>query len=185
VADSSARDRPRVYRFIGHSGSGKTTLLERVIAELVDRGLRVAVVKDTHHSVELDEPGKDSFRLRAAGAAQVILSMDHLLAMLEPRSERAGLAEIAELVVGRCDVLLAEGYRHDPDYPAVVVWRAALGRGLPSVEGSVIAAVAEGAPEVEVPTFGFDRVVALVDLLLGTSPRGTDVPLSSRAQRGI
>jgi molybdopterin-guanine dinucleotide biosynthesis protein MobB len=155
----------RVFRFVGHSGTGKTTLLERIIPELARRGLRVAVAKDTHHTVELDQPGKDSFRLRAAGADQVVLSTDGQLTLFERRSERASLDTIVDLVRGRADILLVEGYRDEERFPAVLVWRA-LGGALPSMRGVVVATVSDEPRDLEGPAFRFDDVVGLVELLL-------------------
>jgi len=60
--------------FAAFSGTGKTTLLEQLIPLLVKQGLRVALVKHSHHNIEMDTPGKDSYRLRKAGASQVVLA---------------------------------------------------------------------------------------------------------------
>lgn len=155
-----------VFRFVGHSGSGKTTLLERIVASLAARGLRVAVAKDTHHRVELDQPGKDSWRLARAGAAQVVLTSPGRLALFQPWVGRPSLREVVALVVEGADLLLAEGFRDDPAYPAVIVWRAALGPGSPEVEGAICAVVADAPSGIEAPAFGFDDLDALLAHLL-------------------
>ena len=158
-----------VFRFVGHSGSGKTTLLERLIAELRGRGLRVAVAKDTHHPVELDRPGKDTWRLARAGAEQVVLTSPGRLAMFQARDGRPSLAEVARLVAPEVDILLAEGFRDDVE-PAIVVWRAALGRDLPGLRGPVVAVVADGPTGYDVPAFGLDDAEGLASFLLSRSP---------------
>ncbi len=64
----------RVYGITGWKNTGKTTLTERLVTEIVGRGLRLATVKHAHHDTEVDHPGRDSFRHRQAGAGQVIVA---------------------------------------------------------------------------------------------------------------
>lgn len=156
-----------IFRFIGHSGVGKTTLLEAVIAEMTRRGLRVAVAKDTHHRIELDQPGKDTWRLARAGASQTVLASEGQLVLIQKRSSRPTLDEVAGLVERSADVLLAEGFRQGTQ-PAIVVCRSALGRALPEYSGPLCAAVSDAPLDLTVRTFGFDEVEALVDHLLAT-----------------
>ena len=66
----------KIVNFVGYSGSGKTTLIEKIIALLAERGLKVSAVKNAHHNVDIDKPGKDSYRFREAGATQVIVHTD-------------------------------------------------------------------------------------------------------------
>jgi len=78
----------KVFGIAGFSGSGKTTLLEKLIPEFRSRGLRVSVIKHTHHRFDLDKPGKDSWRHREAGAEEVlVLSGDRWVLMHELRGE--------------------------------------------------------------------------------------------------
>ena len=70
------------FGLVGESGSGKTTLIEKIIALLAERGLKVSAVKNAHHNVDIDKPGKDSYRFREAGATQVIVHTDERWAML-------------------------------------------------------------------------------------------------------
>jgi molybdopterin-guanine dinucleotide biosynthesis protein B len=156
---------PKVFRFVGSSGVGKTTVLERVVRALVERGVRVAVAKDTHHVVELDRPGKDSWRLRQAGAAIVALATDGQLALIERRERRATLDEIAARGGSRADLLLAEGFRQDDQEPAILVWRAALGEP-PPVQGPLLAVVSDDAYPSRLPRLGFDQLEELLGLLL-------------------
>ena len=65
----------------GYSGSGKTTLLEKLLPQLKQRGLRLAVIKHSHHDAQVDKPGKDSWRMKEAGASQVIMACDHRWAL--------------------------------------------------------------------------------------------------------
>jgi molybdopterin-guanine dinucleotide biosynthesis protein MobB len=153
-----------IVRFVGPSGSGKTTLLEKLIGALVADGLRVAVAKDSHHHVELDQPGKDSWRLARAGAGQVVLATDGQLALLEQRSARPTLTDIGGLVADRADLLLAEGFRHSSE-PAVLVWRASLGRPVPLLAGPLLAVAGDLPPGIQAPRVSLDDVAPLARLL--------------------
>ena len=89
-----SRKKPFAVGFIGRSGSGKTTLAEKVLAELVRRGRRVSAIKDAHHGIDLDRPGKDTWRYREAGASRVILrTAERWAVMSETPGGPAPLAE--------------------------------------------------------------------------------------------
>src|SRR2546422_7196816 len=64
----------KIFGFAGWSGSGKTTLIEKLIPRFVQRGLRVSLIKHAHHTFDVDQPGKDSWRHRHAGAAEVLVT---------------------------------------------------------------------------------------------------------------
>ena len=103
--------------FAGFSGSGKTTLLERVITQLKQHGLRIALIKHSHHDIEPDKPGKDSYRLRHAGACQTLLATRgrHMLYFEypEPREEPSLAQCVAQLDHSQLDVILVEGFRDE------------------------------------------------------------------------
>ena len=85
----------KIVNFVGYSGSGKTTLIEKIIALLAERGLKVSAVKNAHHNVDIDKPGKDSYRFREAGATQVIVHTDERWAMLtETPKEKPTLSDL-------------------------------------------------------------------------------------------
>src|SRR5262249_46844217 len=102
----------RVFGVVGWKDSGKTTLVERLVAEFVRRGWRVATVKHVHHDVDLDRPGTDSFRHRAAGASEVALVGGLRYAILHEGGEPT-LAEVLERLAP-CDLALVEGYKREP-----------------------------------------------------------------------
>ena len=113
----------KIFGIAGFSGSGKTTLIERVIPQLTGRGLKVAVIKHTHHDFDMDRPGKDSWRVREAGAATVLLSSDHRTALLtEHRDTPPTLADLLAKLPP-CDLVLIEGYKREA-IPKLEVHRA-------------------------------------------------------------
>ncbi len=134
------------------SGTGKTSLIERLIPLLVARGLRVGTVKRSHHAFEIDRPGKDSDRMRRAGARQVLIASPHRTALI---TEGDGISEpqlpalLARLDPAALDLVLVEGFRGDP-IPKLEVHRKALGRRALCLDDPWVIAVATDAP-AEVP----------------------------------
>jgi molybdopterin-guanine dinucleotide biosynthesis protein len=100
------------------SGTGKTTLLEATLPHLVASGLRVALVKHAHHDFDIDKPGKDSHRLRQAGACQVVVGSARRIASIIERPDveaSPGLAEfLARIDPSQVDLVLVEGFKRDP-----------------------------------------------------------------------
>ena len=120
----------RVFGFAGWSGSGKTTLIERMIPVLVARGQRVSLVKHAHHEFDVDQPGKDSYRHRQAGATEVLVSSDARWALmheLRGAPEMSLKAAIERLLP--CDIVLVEGYKSEP-IPKLEVHRPSVGKPL-------------------------------------------------------
>lgn len=118
----------KMFGFAGYSGAGKTTLIEQLIPRFVAHGLRVSMIKHTHHNFDLDKSGKDSFRHREAGATEVMLVCDQrwvLMHELRGEPEPSFEAQIANL--SPCDLLLVEGYKATP-IPKLEVHRTANGK---------------------------------------------------------
>jgi molybdopterin-guanine dinucleotide biosynthesis protein B len=141
---------PPVVGFIGVSGSGKTTLIAAVIPLLRAEGLRVAVLKHAHGGFDMDRPGKDSFRVREAGASEVLIASRSRWAHLGELEGDLGEPPFRELLErfdsGRVDVVLAEGFARE-SYPKIEVYRPALGeppRRWP--DDPMVIAVATDAP---------------------------------------
>jgi molybdopterin-guanine dinucleotide biosynthesis protein MobB len=119
------------FAFVGSSGSGKTTLIEGVLPFLQAHGYRVGVVKHAHRGFEIDRPGKDSHRVRRAGAVQVLLGSNRQWALIgeqppgadDPRLD----ALIARFDPREIDLVLAEGFSHEA-VPKIEVFRPAHGR---------------------------------------------------------
>ena len=118
----------QVLGVIGWSGSGKTTLLEFLVGRLAGEGVRVNVVKHSHHDIPLEPPHKDSARLRTAGAAEVMIASPYRIAIMR---ELRGAAEppLAELLarLAPADLTLVEGYKWEP-LPKLEVYRPEVGK---------------------------------------------------------
>jgi molybdopterin-guanine dinucleotide biosynthesis protein B len=144
----------KVVGFAGYSGSGKTTLVEQLIPALRLRGLRVSVVKHAHHSFDIDQAGKDTFRHRDAGAFEVVVASAKRLALMREFEREARLSVhqlIAELYDG-VDWVLVEGFK-DSDLLKIEVWRAASGKPARYADDDFIVALATDSPaELPVPT---------------------------------
>ena len=118
----------RMFGLAGYSGAGKTTLIEQLIPRFVAQGLRVSMIKHTHHNFDLDRSGKDSWRHREAGATEVMLVCDQrwvLMHELRGDPEPDFQEQLANL--SPCDLLLVEGYKSTP-IPKLEVHRPANGK---------------------------------------------------------
>lgn len=159
--------------FVAWSGTGKTTLLERLIPLLGQRGLRLGVLKHTHHDFDIDQPGKDSHRLRQAGAVQVMAasSLRHALIRETPEGEPSLAALLARFDASALDLLLVEGFKHH-HFPKVELYRADIGRPLLFPDDPDIIALVSDTPQASpLPRFGFDELEAIADFVCTWLPR--------------
>ncbi|QLB20989.1 bifunctional molybdenum cofactor guanylyltransferase MobA/molybdopterin-guanine dinucleotide biosynthesis adaptor protein MobB [Vespertiliibacter pulmonis] len=136
----------------GHSGTGKTTLLEKIIPQLLQKGVRVGVIKHSHHNVEVDKEGKDSHRLRLSGANPTMIVCDQRWALM---NETQTPAEFAELVAkfdnNEVDLVLVEGFKQET-LPKIQLHRQALanqGKPLPELDSFTIATATDYSLERE------------------------------------
>lgn len=97
--------------FVAKSGTGKTTLLEKVIVELKGRGYRVGVIKHDAHRFDIDHPGKDSYRLTAAGADTTLISSPEKLAVVKKHQASPPIEELVETYFGDVDIVVTEGFK--------------------------------------------------------------------------
>ncbi|MGD9944967.1 MAG: molybdopterin-guanine dinucleotide biosynthesis protein B [Burkholderiaceae bacterium] len=155
-----------VIGFAGYSGAGKTTLIEQLIARLAARGRRVAVLKHAHHEFDIDRPGKDSWRHRAAGATEVLISSGQRWALMH---ELRGAAEPSlDELLGRlspCDLVIVEGYKRAP-IPKIEVHRPALGKPLLHPDDPQIVAVAsDAALSTSLPRLDLNQPDAILEFI--------------------
>jgi len=134
------------------SGIGKTTLLTQLIPALIRQGLRISVIKHAHHEFDIDHEGKDSFKLRQAGAVQMMVASRQRWALMTelvrtPHAENEpNLAHLlAQMDSTLTDIVLAEGFKHEP-IPKIEVHRAAFGTSLLASEDANIIAIATDTP---------------------------------------
>jgi molybdopterin-guanine dinucleotide biosynthesis protein MobB len=153
-----------VVSFVGNSGVGKTTFLEKLISVLKARGYRVGAIKHDVHKFEIDYPGKDSWRLTRAGSDVTIISSGDKLALIERPERERNLAEIVELIAGRVDIVLTEGYRGAAAFK-IEVSRRAHSHVLTARLDDLIAIVSDQPFEYQVRQFGLDDASAVADFL--------------------
>ncbi len=158
----------RIFGLAGWSGSGKTTLVTRLLPELTRRGLAVSTLKHAHHAFDVDQPGKDSWRHRAAGATEVMISSARRWALMHEH-RGAPEATLQELVrhMSPVDLLLVEGFKDQP-HAKLEVHRPALGKPLLCRGDPHIVAVASDTPitGVAVPVLALDDVAAIARFIL-------------------
>ena len=158
----------RIIGLAGWSGSGKTTLITKLIPLLVARRLRVSTLKHAHHGFDLDQPGKDSFFHRAAGATEVIISSARRWAILHELREEPEW-DLAALVkkISPVDLVLVEGFKRDK-FPKLEIHRIANGKPLLHTEDPHIVAVASDSavPAARVPVVDLNDIELIADLLL-------------------
>lgn len=158
----------RIIGLAGWSGSGKTTLIKKLIPRLIARGIAVSTLKHAHHGFDLDQPGKDSFFHRTAGATEVIISSAKRWAILHELREQPEW-DLAALVgkMSPVDLVLVEGFKRDA-FPKLEIHRIANGKPLLHTEDPHIVAVAcdSALPGLKVPVVDLNDIDAIADLLL-------------------
>ena len=157
----------KIFGFAGWSGSGKTTLIEKLIPLIVARGLKVSLVKHAHHTFDVDQPGKDSYRHRHAGCTEVLVSSSRRWALVH---ELRGAPEpaFADLLrhLSPCDLVLVEGFKRER-LPKLEVYRAVTGEPLLHPEDKDIVAIAsDQRVDTKLPQFGIDDAPAIAAFVL-------------------
>ena len=139
----------KVVGFAGYSGSGKTSLIEQLIPMLRLRGLRVSVVKHAHHRFDIDQPGKDTWRHRQAGAVEVVaVSSQRLVLMRE--FETPGEVKVHQALAAldaRVDWVLVEGFKH-ANLSKLEVWRHAAGKPVCYPDDPFVVGIITDSPDL-------------------------------------
>ena len=157
----------KTFGFAGWSGSGKTTLIEQLIPRFTRRGLKVSLIKHAHHTFDVDHPGKDSYRHRQAGAAEILVtSSRRWVLMHELRGAPEPSFEEQVKRISPCDLLLVEGFKHAP-IPKLEVWRKETGEPLLHPNDPHIVAVASDAKiETRLPLLDLNDIDGICRFIL-------------------
>ena len=158
----------KIFGFAGYSGSGKTTLIEQLIPLFTQRRLKVSLIKHAHHTFDVDQPGKDSWRHRHAGCTEVLVTSSRRWALMHELRGAAepGLTEMIERL-SPCDLLLVEGFKHER-IPKLEVYREVTGESLLHPHDSNIVAVASDRKvETKLPLLDLNDVPAIANFVLG------------------
>jgi molybdopterin-guanine dinucleotide biosynthesis adapter protein len=156
----------KVIGLAGWSGAGKTTLLARVIPHLLDKGLRVSVIKHAHHSFDVDVPGKDSWVHRQSGATEVLVSSGRRWALMH---ELRGAPEprLPELLrkMSPVDLVIVEGFKSEP-HRKIEVYRAANGKAMLFPDDPGIVGIATDAElKTTLPVAHLDDIPAIAAMM--------------------
>lgn len=156
-----------VFGVVGWKNSGKTTLTERLVSEFTNRGLKVSMVKHTHHNVDVDRSGTDSYRHRAAGAQEVMLAGGSRFALMHEYRDRSEF-ELDELLsrMSACDLILVEGFKKTP-IPKLEVHRKERELDLLSESDPSIVAVAADCDlaDLDIPLFDLNDISSIADYI--------------------
>ncbi len=152
--------------FVGHSGSGKTTLIEKLIKIFSSKYDRVGAIKHDAHSFEIDYPGKDSYRMKQAGAHRTVISSKDKFALVEDRQSEVSFEKLKEIFED-CSIVFVEGYKIW-DIPKIEVHRKAQNSEY-LIDGGIENIIAVATDELqrtfEVPTFHIDDIKSVTDFI--------------------
>ncbi|MEX2452091.1 MAG: molybdopterin-guanine dinucleotide biosynthesis protein B [Rhodospirillales bacterium] len=158
----------RTFGLVGWSGSGKTTLMVKLLPELIGRGVSVSTMKHTHHDVDIDQPGKDSYEHRRAGAREVMLASGSRWSLVHELGQESepDLDSLVDLMTP-VDLLLVEGFKRQ-EHDKIEVHRPALGQELLCRQDRNVVAVASDAPlpDVTLPVLDLNDVGGIADFIM-------------------
>ncbi len=168
----------KVIGFAGWSGSGKTTLIEQLIPRIRARGVRVSLIKHTHHAIDIDQPGKDSHRHRMAGCEEVLISASSRWALIRELRDAPELT-LAEAIkmLSACDLVLVEGYKFAA-IPKIEIFRANVDVERLYPSDPHVRAIVTDTPEAQspIPQFGlreYDEVIDFMFEIVGLTQRSS------------
>ena len=152
------------------SGTGKTTLLKKLIPALCARGIRPGLIKHTHHNMDVDKPGKDSYELRKAGAAQTMVASNQRWALMTETPDEAPL-DLAYLVSrmdhSTLDLVLVEGFKHEA-VPKILLFRSDAGHDISklTLDEHVVAVASDVALDIEVPVLDLNDEDGIAEFIV-------------------
>ncbi len=157
----------KVYGIVGWKNAGKTGLMERLVTEITSRGFSVSTIKHAHHNFDVDQPGKDSFRHRQAGATEVLLASANRFALMhELRGAQEPTLEDLLARLSPVDLVLVEGYKRDR-HPKVEAYRAETGNPLIAREDETVKAIAaDTGVDMDRPVFDLNDTGTIADFIL-------------------
>jgi len=157
----------KIFGIAGFSGSGKTTLIEKLVPLLTARGLKVSLVKHAHHTFDVDQPGKDSYRHRHAGCSEVLVTSSRRWALVhELRGAPEPTLNDHLPRIAPCDVLLVEGFKREL-IPKLEVYRAAVGEpNLFPHDTNVVAVASDARLNTQLPQFDLNDAPAIAAFIL-------------------
>ena len=157
----------KIFGIAGYKNAGKTGLMERLVTEISSRGFTVSTLKHAHHAFDIDHPGKDSYRHRAAGAHQVVLSSGNRWAMMtELRGEPEPPLKDLLTQMAPVDLILIEGWKRD-DHPKIEAYRRETNHPLIAPNDPTIKAIATDTPlDIDRPTFDLNDTKTIADFII-------------------
>ena len=159
----------KVFGIAGWSGSGKTTLITKLIPEIINRGRKVSTIKHTHHSFDIDKPGKDSHSHRLAGATEVLVGSSQKWALIHEDRENKKEADIDTLIsrMEEVDLVLVEGFKN-LNHTKIEIFRNALKKPtLFNNDNSIVAIVSDcKLPEADIPKLDFSDIKGIADFII-------------------
>ena len=163
---------PPLLGFCAYSGTGKTTLLTKLIPVLKGHGLKIGLVKHAHHGFDTDLPGKDSYKLRKAGACEMLVASAKRWALVHESPGRTRDPVLAELLpplsLEELDLVLVEGFKHE-SLPKIELYRPSLGKPylFPKVPG-IIALATDLAPreDIEIPVLDLNKIDEIAEFIM-------------------
>ncbi|WP_236329880.1 molybdopterin-guanine dinucleotide biosynthesis protein MobB [Enterobacter quasihormaechei] len=152
------------------SGTGKTTLLKKLIPALCAKGIRPGLIKHTHHNMDVDKPGKDSYELRKAGAAQTMVASHQRWALMTETPDEAPL-DLAYLISrmdhSTLDLVLVEGFKHEA-VAKILLFRSDAGHNVNelTLDEHVIAVASDVALSLDVPVLDLNHVDGIAEFIV-------------------
>jgi molybdopterin-guanine dinucleotide biosynthesis protein B len=157
---------PPVLAIIGKKNCGKTTLIEKLIPELIDLGFRIGTIKHHHGTISMDQPGKDTWRHKQAGAHTVVLSSPAGLGVIRDTPGEIPVSELVEHYFSDVDLVLTEGYKKEK-LPKIEIFRSTVhAEPLPNPGEDIIAIMSDVELARKIPCFRLTETRQLAKFLV-------------------